>query len=126
MGLCNAPATLQRAMEKILAGFKWQTCLVCLDDEMVFSGSPAEHLLHLDQVLHLLKESGVSPKPSMCHRFQKEVEHLGNVICPGRVAVNEKNTKDLKGLHNPRTQTQLESFLKRCGVYLRFCRASRR
>jgi len=29
-GLCNAPATFQRAMDMILAGVKWQICLVDL------------------------------------------------------------------------------------------------
>ena len=31
-GLCNAPATFQRAMDMILAGVRWQICLVYLDD----------------------------------------------------------------------------------------------
>lgn len=98
--LCNAPAIFQRAMDIILAGVKWQTCLVYLDDVIVFSHSPEVHLVHLDQVLQLLKENGVSLRPSKCHLFQKQVEYLGHVIRPGRVALNEKNTKALKGLHS--------------------------
>jgi len=39
-GSCNAPATFQRAMDMILAGVKWQICLVYLDDVIVFSRSP--------------------------------------------------------------------------------------
>ena len=31
-GLCNAPATFQRLMDLVLAGAKWSTCLVYLDD----------------------------------------------------------------------------------------------
>jgi len=50
-GLCNAPATFERAMDMILAGVKWQTCFVYLDDVIVFSSSPEEHLQHLDEVL---------------------------------------------------------------------------
>ena len=29
-GLCNAPATFQRLMDLVLAGFKWSHCLVYL------------------------------------------------------------------------------------------------
>lgn len=119
-GLCNAPATFQRAMDIILAGVKWRVCLVYLDDVIVFSRSAEEHLAHLDQVLTLLKENGVSLKASKCHLFQEEVEYLGHVVRPGRISVNEKNTKALRGLHYPRTQTQLKSFLGMCGVYRRF------
>ena len=59
-GLCNAPATFQRAMDMILAGVKWQICLVYLDDVIVFSRSPEEHLQHLDEVLTRLGKAGVT------------------------------------------------------------------
>ena len=36
-GLCNAPSTFQRAMDAVLAGLKWQTCIVYLDDVLIFS-----------------------------------------------------------------------------------------
>jgi len=59
-GLCNAPAMFQRAMDMILAGVKWQICLVYLDDVIDFSRSPEEHLQHLDEVLTLLGKAGVT------------------------------------------------------------------
>ena len=34
-GLCNAPATFQRLMDRVLSGLKWSTCLVYFDDIMV-------------------------------------------------------------------------------------------
>ena len=43
-GLCNAPATFQRLMEQVLTGLHWSTCLVYLDDIIVFSRTVAEHL----------------------------------------------------------------------------------
>ena len=39
-GLLNAPATFQRAIDMILGGLKWKSCLVYLDDIIVFSQSP--------------------------------------------------------------------------------------
>jgi len=61
-GLCNAPVTLQRAMEMILAGFKWQICLKYLDDISVFSRSLEEHLQHLGEELTRLGKAGVTLK----------------------------------------------------------------
>lgn len=36
-GLVNAPSTFQRMMEVMLAGLKWNACLVYLDDIVVFA-----------------------------------------------------------------------------------------
>ena len=119
-GLCNAPATFQLAMDIILARVKWQTCIVYLDDVIVFSRTPEENVGHVEEVLKLLKAHGVSLKANKCHLFQKEAEYLGHVIRPGRVQISEKNIKALRGVKYPRTQTQMKSFLGMCGVYRRF------
>lgn len=119
-GLCNAPATFQRAIDMILTGVKWQYALVYLDDIIVFSKAADDHLRHLDQVFTLLGEAGVTLKASKCHLFSNEVEYLGHVVRPGRISVNEKNLKAIKKARFPETQTQLRSFLGMCNVYRRF------
>jgi len=43
-GLSNAPATFQWAIDMILGGLKWKSCLVYLDDIIVFSQSAREHV----------------------------------------------------------------------------------
>jgi len=48
-GLTNAPATFKRALDIILCGMTWQTCLVYLDDVIVFSGTPENHVRALDE-----------------------------------------------------------------------------
>ena len=49
-GLCNAPATFQRLMEKVLHGLVGKICLVYLDDVLVLGRSMEEHLDNLKQV----------------------------------------------------------------------------
>ena len=49
-GLCNAPATFQRLMEKVLEGMIWKYAVVYLDDVVIFSQDPEEHMKHLQQV----------------------------------------------------------------------------
>ena len=48
-GLCNAPSTFQRLMQKILCGFS-SFCSVYIDDILVFSESIEEHITHLSRV----------------------------------------------------------------------------
>jgi len=119
-GLCNAPATFQRAIDMILSGVKWQNALVYLDDLIIFSADAESHLSHLDTVLTLLGKHGVTLNAQKCHLFTNEVEYLGHGVRPGRLSVNVKNLKAIKKASFPQTQTQLRSFLGMCYVYRRF------
>ena len=119
-GLCNAPATYQRTLDVLLAGLKWQTCLVYVDDVIVFSKTFSEHLSDVAKVLGILKAAGLSMNMRKCKFFSKTVDYLGHVIRPGHLAVAEKNTAAVRGATYPRTQTELRSFLGTCNVYRRF------
>ena len=59
-GLCNAPATFQRMMDLVLADLKWTTCLVYLDDVIVFSTTFSQHLERLESVLRCIQEAGLT------------------------------------------------------------------
>lgn len=49
-GLVNAPASFQALMTHVLRGLNWKTCLVYVDDILVFSNSFTDHLKHLDEI----------------------------------------------------------------------------
>jgi len=59
-GLTDAPATLQRALDIILSGMTWKTCLVYLDDVIVFSDTPENLVKALDEALTRLGRAGVT------------------------------------------------------------------
>jgi len=119
-GLTNAPATFQRAIDMILGGLKWKICLVYLEDIIVFSQSPGEHVEHLREVFAALRGAGVSLKAKKCHLFQEEVEYLGHIVGRGQLKVQEKNIRGLKEASLPRCKKDLRSFLGMCNVYRRF------
>jgi len=133
-GLVSAPASFPWALDIILSGVRWQTCLVFLDDVIVFSRTVGDHIRHLREVPFLLEkagvslkpskfhlfQAGVSLKPSKCHLFQKKVEYLRHVVHPGQLLVNQKNIKSLAQALPPHNQTELRSFLGMCNVYRRF------
>ena len=75
-GLCNAPATFSRLMDRILAGLHWETCLFYLDDIIVFSSTWEEHLARLRQVFERLRHANLKLGADKCTFAAKEVEFL--------------------------------------------------
>jgi hypothetical protein len=65
-GLRNAPANFQRTVDIVLSGLRWKTCIVYLDDIIVFSNSSVEHSRHLYEGFSLLYEEGLSLKLAKC------------------------------------------------------------
>ena len=119
-GLRNAPATFQRALDIILSGVRWQTCLIYLDDVIVFSRTIEQHVRDVDTVLTLLRKAGVTLKLKKCFWFQNRVDYLGHVITPGKLSVATQNTEAFKTMVFPKSLTQLRSFLGAANVYRRF------
>jgi hypothetical protein len=100
-GLWNAPSTFQRTVDIVLSGLKWKTCLVYLDDIIVFSNTEYDHSRHLDEVLSLLYRAGLSLNLTKCHFFKDTVDYLGHVIRPGKLEVAAKNAEALRNARYP-------------------------
>ena len=66
-GLCNAGATFQRLMDITLAGLHYESCLVYLDDIMIYSSDVASHLEWPTKVYEKLREVDLKLKPSVCY-----------------------------------------------------------
>ena len=119
-GLWSAPATFQRVVDMILSSVRWQTCLVYLDHVIVFSRNVQEHLNHVNEILTLLRNAGVTLKLKKCDFFRNKVNYLGHVITPGKLSVATKNMEAFAEAKFPTNITQLRSFLGSANVYRRF------
>ena len=62
----NASATFQRLMEDCLGDLNLNWCIVYLDDVIVYSQTPEEHLERLEAVFKKLSAYGLKLKPSKC------------------------------------------------------------
>ncbi|KRX52671.1 Transposon Tf2-9 polyprotein, partial [Trichinella sp. T6] len=65
-GLCNAPGTFQRLMERTLSDLVGKSCLVYLDDIIVFSATEEEHLTRLEEV-KVPTDEETGGLPQACH-----------------------------------------------------------
>ena len=119
-GLCNAPASYQRTLDILLSGLKWKSCLVYVDDVIIYSTDFEDHLRDVSKVMKILEEAGLSLNMRKCKFFSRTVDYLGHVVSPGRLAVAAKNTESIRKAVYPKNQTELRSFLGACNVYRRF------
>ncbi|XDV46755.1 hypothetical protein PO909_016595 [Leuciscus waleckii] len=65
-GLCNAPSTFQRLMQRLFGDQQCQSLLLYLDDIVVFSSSVEQHLERLEVVLSRLEHESLKVKMEKC------------------------------------------------------------
>ena len=78
-GLTNAPSLFQRLMEKVLSDCHLRTCLVYLDDIVVYAKSISELEQRLEDVFQKIHNAGLKLKPQKCSLFQRQLKYLGYI-----------------------------------------------
>ncbi|KAJ8033855.1 hypothetical protein HOLleu_24223 [Holothuria leucospilota] len=119
-GLSSAPATFERLMEKVLSGLQWQTCLVYLDDVIIFAKTFEEHVARFDQVLTRLKSSGLKLSPKKCHLFRQKVAFLGHVVSKDGVSTDPTKVAAVENWPRTNCVRDARRFLGLCSYYRKF------
>ncbi|KAL6476359.1 hypothetical protein MHYP_G00148580 [Metynnis hypsauchen] len=119
-GLCNAPGTFQRLMERMFGDCHYQSVLLYLDDVVVFSATVEQHLERLEEVFARLQMQKLKVKLSKCHFFQHQVSYLGHVVSAEGVATDPAKIEVVKGWECPLHLAELRSFLGFASYYRRF------
>ena len=116
-GLCNAPPTFQRLMQNCLSKLNLTYCLIYLDDVIVFSDMPDEHLQRMRVVFDCLREHGLKLKPSKCEVFKSEINYLAHHVSQKGVLLSKKNLESITQCPPPDTYTKVKSFVGLVGHY---------
>ena len=119
-GLCNGPGTFQRLMDTTLAGLQWSTCLVYLDDVIIYSRTLEEHVRRLRDVFQRFRSAGLKLKPTKCHLLKKSVEFLGHIVSGRGISTDPAKISCLQQWPSPACSDQVRSFLGLATYYGRF------
>ena len=103
-GLCNAPATFQRLMEKVLRGLIGCICLVHLDDVIIFAKTFKEMLDRLRIVFARLRAAGLKLNRKKCTFFKREIKFLGHLISKQGISTDPKKIVEIVDLPVPRNK----------------------
>ena len=93
---------------------------VYLDDVLIFSRSPQEHLKHFRWVFHKLGSNHLHAKFSKCNFAMSSFEYLGHVITPNGIQVDPNKMNAIAQLATPICKKELQSFLGMCNYYAKF------
>lgn len=125
-GLSNGPSYFQRSMDIILGGLRRSSCLVYLDDVVVYAPSFETHLLRLHAVLSCLGKAGLKLKGSKCQFAMTTLKILGHVVLKQGIAPDADKivaVQDFPECNQGKTSIckikHVQSFLGLCSYYRR-------
>ena len=119
-GLCNAPATFQRLVEKIFRDILWKFVMLYIDDMIIFSKTIKEHMEHLREVFTILENSHLKAKLKKCTFFQSQLKFLGHTVNEQGIYPLKENVQTVLKLETPTNLKELRSFLGMTSYYRKF------
>ena len=117
-GLAQAPVYFQELMTGVLKDLPF--AMAYLDDIIIYSSTPEEHLQHIKTVFKKLRHAKLSMKLSKCHFFAKEIQYLGHILGMEGIRPVPAKTEAIKAMHPPVNPKQVCAFLRLVGCYRKF------
>ena len=119
-GMCDAPATFQKLMDKVFAVEINQFFLVYLDDILIFSKPVEEHCEHLKIALEQLQEAKLFGRIHKCEFLKTRVDYLGYEVSEQGIHASPEKVKAVVNWPRPQTVHDVRSFLGLASYYRRF------
>ena len=85
-------------------------CIIYLDDIIIYSKTPKEHLERLEAVFEKISKAGLKLKPSKCKFFKPEIMYLGHVVSNKGIAMDPKKIRAIQQWPRPTTVTEVRRF----------------
>eukprot|EP00253_Pinus_taeda_P028921 PITA_28921 len=119
-GLCNAPATFQRAVLAVFVDLVHDCVEVYMDDFSVYGNSFEHALENLEKVLKRCIEANLSLSNESFFMILNEGIVLGHYISSQGIKVDPSKIQIIINLPIPKTQKEVRSFLRYASCYKRF------
>ena len=104
-------------MDDILRPFTSTFVMVYMDDILIYSKTWAEHLQHIQYVLHTLRQHKLYANLEKCSFSMGRVHYLGYIIDHHGVHVDPSNIQVIYDCPTPTTLTEIQSFLGLTNFY---------
>ena len=119
-GLCNAPATIQRSMNKMLSGLLYRNCICYVDDIIIFSDTYEQHMKDVQEVFERVRSANMLLKGPKCFFAYDQLEFLGYIVSGEGVRLSTDKIKAMRDMVRPDSVHGIQSFLGLVNAYKRF------
>jgi hypothetical protein len=118
-GLAGSSFTFTRIMNEVLLGLESVTCLVFMDDVLVFGRTMEEHVERLQHELERQRGAHFTLNLEKCHFARDQVGYLGHVTREG-VKPSAGMVRAIQTYPQPRTVKDVRAFLGLSGYYRQY------
>ena len=107
-------------MNHVLRAFIGRFVVVYFDDILIYSHNETEHIDHIRQVLHVLRENKLFGNLEKCTFCKDKIIFLGYVVSKHGIEVDDSKIEAIKNWPIPMSVSQVRSFNGLASFYRRF------
>jgi Reverse transcriptase (RNA-dependent DNA polymerase) len=117
-GLAKGPSIFQKFIEGVLSEQLHTTCMVYMDDIIIWGIDHEECLKRTEEVITVLEKNYLRSRLDKCKFLEEEIEYLGHRVDKDGIFVNETRREKMLKWEKPRTIKEMRQYLG----YFNFCR----
>ena len=94
--------------------------LVYLDDILVYSRNPEDHIKHLREVLEILRQQQFYCRLHKCHFNRKEISYLGHLVSEEGIRPDPEGIEKVQNWPVPQCVKHVQQFLGLSNYFRKF------
>lgn len=119
-GLHLGSGLLSSYLDRVFSDLKFKSVISFVDDIVVFSKNPEEHMEHLTEVVNRLSKANLTVNPSKVLFAAEEISFLGHRVSHNTLKIDPDRTRAIKDYKRPTTVRNLSRFIGMINFYSRF------
>ena len=119
-GPTNAPAMFQHFMNDILREQLDITAVGILDDVIIYSEDPSDHVGHVREILHILRENKLYAKVEKCEFNKESMTFVGYLVSRAGIGMDPAKVSSVLDWPVPKSVKEVQSFLGFANFYRKF------
>ena len=107
-------------MNDILREYLDVICVGLLDDVIIFSADPSQHVQHVRSIMQILRDNKLYAKVRKCEFVRVEMTFVGNQVSPRGIGMDPLKIESILEWPVPRSVKGVQSFLGFANFYRKF------